>query len=63
LEERSVHVVDTPRSSALVKIINVLRAKIKAIAQLLFYPRKSEVGSVGLCCQSVAATHGIKAPD
>jgi hypothetical protein len=49
LKKRSVHVVDTSRSSALMKIIDVLRAKIKSIGQLLFKPRKGEVGGVGLC--------------
>jgi hypothetical protein len=63
LKKSSVHVVDALGASPLMEVIYVLRAEIKAIAELLFDLCKGSVGGVRFYCNSVSAAHGIKAPD
>jgi hypothetical protein len=48
---------------ALVQIVNILRAKIEAIAHLLLNSCECKVRRIGLGGESVTAAHGIEIPD
>ena len=63
LEEAAVHVVDAARTGALVQVVDVLGAEVEAVAELLLDVCQGFVGGVGLRGESIAATHGVEAPD
>ncbi len=54
--------VDAKRAGALVQVIDILRAQIKMLAQLIFELRQGQVGGIRLGRESIAAAHGIEAP-
>lgn len=58
-----MHVVDTMRTCALVKVIDVLGTEIKPVAELLFDLRERNVGSIRLRSKSIATAHGVEVPD
>jgi hypothetical protein len=55
--------MDSVGTGALMGIVDILRAEIKAIGQLLFDFRNGNMPSIRLCSEGISAAHGVEAPD
>jgi hypothetical protein len=55
--------MDAAGTGALVEIVDILRAEIKAISQLLFDFRNGDMPGIRLRSEGIAAAHGVEAPD
>jgi hypothetical protein len=54
--------MDATRTGALVEVVDILCAEIKAVAYSLFEGCESKVGNIWLSSQGIAPTHGIEPP-